>query len=689
MAEFFLEIFSEEIPARMQASGAAHLEGICAQVLKPLGFKLGALYYGPRRIALKAELAGEVAASAVAERGPRTSAPEQALAGFLRKHGAAREDLTQEGDFWVLNKQSPAQPAAAFIQSALPEALAKLPWPKSMRWGASGDFTWVRPLRGIISLLDGAVVPLQLGPVTSGNETWGHRVHGPGPFAVSSAAVWEEKLREHGVIADPVERREKIATGMAALAAAQTLSVAPDEGLLDEVTGLVEWPVPLLGRIDDDFMDLPPEVRELSMKINQKYFALRDADGRPAPHFAFVANLAAEDDGRAIIAGNERVLRARLADARHFWDLDLKTPLEDLLPKLEKITFHAKIGTQHQRAERISKLAGDIAALLQLDATAQQQARTAGLLAKADLVTGMVGEFPELQGIMGGYYATRSHGAVVGGAISTHYQPKGPSDAVPTDAIAIAVALADKLDTLIRFFAEGEKPTGSGDPYALRRAALGVIRIILENGLRLNLKPLLNNDSSLFDFIIERLRIKLRGEGKRFDILDAVLYGPSGNTTIDQLRIISEQYQRNAFADDDLVRLIKWVEALTVMLGTEDGKNLLAGYKRAANILRIESEKDQKLYSGDPDLNLMTEEAEKRLYLHVNAVMAKTKEELWNENYESVVIELASIRPYIDAFFEKVTVNAPEPELRRNRLRLLARFVGAVQQVADFTKIEG
>lgn len=673
MPEFFLEIFSEEIPARMQAHAAGQLEGICAQVLKPLGFKLDRLFYGPRRIALKAELAGEVAASAVSERGPRMSAPEQALAGFLRKHGAAKEELTQEGEFWVLNKQSPAQPAAAFIQSVLPEALAKLPWPKSMRWGASGDFTWVRPLRGIVCLLEGEVIPFQLGPVASGNETWGHRVHGPGPFAVSSAITWEERLREHYVIADHAERREKISSGMAALALKENLSVAPDEALLDEVTGLVEWPVPLLGRIDGDFMDLPPEVRELSMKINQKYFALRDAEGKPAPYFAFVANLEAQDDGRSIIAGNERVLRARLADARHFWDLDLKTPLEALLPRLEKITFHAKIGTQRDRAVRISQKAGEIAALLKAAPNEVELARSAGELCKADLVTGMVGEFPELQGIMGGYYAERSHGRTIGQAIRTHYQPKGPSDEVPTDIVAIAVALADKLDTLVQFFAQGEKPTGSGDPYALRRCALGVIRIILENGLRLPLKPLLNNDDALFDFIIERLRVKLRGEGKRFDILDAVLA---------------------AGADDDLVRLMKRVDALTVMLGTEDGKNLLAAYKRAANILRIENAKDGP-HEGDVD-EVLLNKPENRPDLELNhaVLMAvgpqgRIKHAFETEDFGGVIAGLAILRPSIDAFFEKVTVNAPEPNLRRNRLRLLARFVGAVQQVADFTKIEG
>jgi glycyl-tRNA synthetase beta chain len=677
MAELFLEIFSEEIPARMQAGAAASLEGICAQVLKPLAFTLVEIFYGPRRLALSAEIISGVAESAVSERGPRLAAPEQALAGFLRKHGAEKADLTQEGDFWVLNKIVPGQSAAAFIQSVLPEALAKLPWPKSMRWGTSGDFTWVRPLRRIICLLDGAVVPMTIGPVTSGDQTEGHRVHGPGPFAVSSAAVWEEKLREHRVIACQGERRRKIAAGMTEKAAALGLSVAPDEGLLDEVTGLVEWPVPLIGKIDDDYMSLPPEVRELSMKINQKYFALRDAEQKPAPYFAFVANLDAEDGGAAIVAGNERVLRARLSDARHFWDLDRKIPLNELLPKLEKITFHAKLGTQRQRADRIGELAQLIALQLhgQNGLTVPEGSDVAtlaywsGRLCKADLVTGMVGEFPELQGIMGGYYAAyfpHRFAAVIGQAIKTHYQPKGPSDDVPADLTGIAVALADKLDTLRSFFRIGEKPTGSGDPYALRRCALGVIRIILENNLRLPLRPLLGgDDGSLFDFIIERLRVKLRGEGKRFDVLDAVLA---------------------AGADDDLVRVMKRVDALTDMLGTEDGKNLHAAFKRAANILRIENAKDGP-HDGAPDAALFAQDEETALDATIGQTGAAAL--LAAEDYAGAMASLAQLRPAIDAFFEKVTVNAELPELRRNRLRLLARFVGAVQQVADFTKIEG
>jgi glycyl-tRNA synthetase beta chain len=700
MAEFFLELFSEEIPARMQKDAAGQLEGICAQVLKPLQISAVTTYCGPRRVALRAEAASGVPESTVAERGPRLNAPEQALAGFLRKHGADKKDLVQEGDFWVLHKRTPGQAAAAFILAGLAEALARFSWPKSMRWGQGGDFTWVRPLRRIVCLLDGEVIPITLGPVTASNETEGHRVHGPGPIAVSSFAVWEEKLREHKVIVDQAERRKTIAEGLAARAAGLGLSVAPDEGLLDEVSGLVEWPVPLIGRIGAEFMDLPPEVRELSMKVNQKYFALRDAAGNPAPYFAFVANLEAADGGTAIVAGNERVLRARLADARHFWDLDLKTPLDELLPKLEKITFHAKIGTQRQRAERIGALAQKIAKILRADAAAGQQAHWAGLLCKTDLVTGMVGEFPELQGVMGGYYAEATpkgwDGVMVGPAIKTHYQPKGPSDAMPTGTVAIAVALADKLDTLVAFFKIGEKPTGSGDPYALRRAALGVIRIILENKLSLTLQPLLDDAEGLFDFIIERLRVKLRSEGERFDILDSVL-----NAKVDEDNSTGD----NTY-DGNLEDIMQRVNAVRDFLSTTDGADLLTGYRRARSIVQKEQLKDNMLYNQEVDPALLGEQAEKSFFNGIKSVdvtLAELNSSFFNEAMRSKASDLndvgvkffrdrlkslAALRPHIDAFFE-LKVNADEPELRHNRLRMLSQFVDRVNQIADFSRIEG
>ena len=693
MPEFFLELFSEEIPARMQKAAAIELQRRCLHALQFLQPQDDNIFFGARRIAFTAKVNVDDRAGKsdfVESVGPREGAPDAAIDGFLRKHGAERSELiTENGKYFLRRKLAPSS-AQQTILAELPRFLGSFSWPKSMRWGSGGDFTWIRPLRRVVCLLDGEVIPITLGPVTAGNLTEGHRVHGKGPFEVSSVAVWEERLREHHVIADQGERRAKIAEGIAGEAAKLGLAAAPDDALLDEVTGLVEWPVPLIGKIDPEFMELPPEVRELSMKINQKYFALRNAAGKPAPYFAFVANLAANDHGASIIAGNERVLRARLSDARHFWALDLKTPLDALLPKLGKITFHAKIGTQRQRADRIADLAEQIASALGATPEEAGQAAEAGLLAKADLVTFMVGEFPELQGIMGGYYAARGRSAVVGGAISTHYQPKGPSDDVPFGTVAVSVALADKLDMLREFFAVGEKPTGSGDPFALRRAALGVIRIILENDLRLDLYPLLRpylasvtsqtaddgkkfqNElnalhDTLFSFIIERLRVKLRGEGKRFDILDAVLAG--------------------ARADYDLFRIMKKVEALETLINSESGRNLLAAYKRAANILRIENAKDGP-HDGIPTFVAPLQE-ESNFADELTSVLHETSRYMMSEDYNAAIASLARLRGPVDAFFETVTVNADTPELRRNRLRLLSRFTAAVNQVADFSRIEG
>ncbi|MDR3521446.1 MAG: glycine--tRNA ligase subunit beta [Acidocella sp.] len=667
MAEFFIELFSEEIPARMQAGAAAELARICGTVLADLNISDVRTFCGPRRIALVATVAAEKPGGVIEARGPRETAPEAALAGFLGKYKAGRDEVVTEGGFFLLRRNESAMAAADLIASALPGALAKFSWPKSMRWGQSGDFTWVRPLRRMVCLLDGAVVPITLGPVTAGLETEGHRFMAPGAFSVTSTADWQAQLRTRKVIADQAERRALVVEGLNAVAAKAGLTVAEDAGLVDEVTGLVEWPVALLGKIDADFMSLPPEVRELSMKVNQRYFALRDAAGQPAPYFAFAANIEARDGGAAIIAGNERVLRARLSDARHFWDLDLKTPLNELLPKLAKITFHAKIGTQLERSERIAVLAEKIALALGADAPAADAAKTAGRLCKADLVTGMVGEFPELQGIMGGYYAGQmDNGSVIGPAIKTHYQPKGPSDAVPSSIVAVSVALADKLDTLIQFFQIGEKPTGSGDPYALRRAALGVIRIILENDLNLSLKSFISNDE-LFAFIIERLRVKLRGEGQRFDVLDAVLA---------------------AGDDDNLVRVMQRVNAVSAFLATEDGANLLIAYRRAANILRIEDAKDGP-HKAEPVLGPLPLPEEEQLRDMLALLAGETVNDFREGNFASAMAAFSKLRTLVDAFFDKVTVNDPVPQIRQNRLRLLAQMRDTMHQIADFSKIEG
>src|SRR6185437_3135232 len=460
--------------------------------LSPTNFRP---FYGPRRIALAAEVAPRVEAAGTVERGPRANAPEQALAGFLRKHNARRDQLRQEGEYWVLEKTTKAVPASALIAAALPALLRRFPWPKSMRWGSGSAFTWVRPLRRITCLLDGAVVPFDLRDgdddghgLASSNLTEGHRFHAPGAFAVESVADWQTRLAERHVLVDAEDRTWAIAGGLARLAADRNLTVIGDPGLLEEVAGLVEWPVPLIGRIAADHMDLPPEVMQVSMRVNQRYFALRTADGRAAPWFAFVANIAAEDGGATIIAGNERVLRARFADARHFWDLDRKTRLENRVPLLDHVTFHAKLGSQGERVARLKRLAGIIAPHV---GAGQALAERAAELAKADLVSGMVGEFPELQGVMGSYYALHDgDDRLVADAIRDHYAPRGPNEAAPSAPVTMAVAMADKLDQLAGFFAIDERPTGAGDPYALRRAALGIIRIIRENRLRLNLLPL-------------------------------------------------------------------------------------------------------------------------------------------------------------------------------------------------------
>ncbi len=671
MAEFFIELFSEEIPARMQAAAAQELLRICSAAFAELSLANVRTFYGPRRIALAAQIAPEKPGGVMEARGPRDYAPEAALAGFLGKYQASREEIVAEGGYFWLRRDEKPVAAAELIATVLAPALAKFAWPKSMRWGQSAEFTWVRPLRRVVCLLDGMVVPFSLGPVVAGNETEGHRVHAPGAFAVVSAADWAEKLRAHYVVVDQDARRLMIAEGLAERAASLGLSIAEDAGLLDEVTGLVEWPVALIGRIDADYMELPPEVRELSMKVNQKYFALRDAAQKPAAYFAFVANLAAEDGGAAIIAGNERVLRARLADARHFWDLDCKTPLDALLPKLERITFHAKIGTQRERVTRIAALAVEIAAALGAEAHQRKQAEWAGLLSKADLVTGMVGEFPELQGVMGGYYAERGtgewDGAVVGPAIKTHYQPKGPSDAVPEGIVAISVALADKLDTLTKFFEIGEKPTGSGDPYALRRAALGVIRIVLENRLTLPLNGLIGGNRDLFAFIIERLRVKLRSEGERFDILDAVL---------------------SAGAEDDLLRIMQRVNAVRDFLETANGTNLLVAYRRAANILKIEDAKDGP-HTSDLSSFTPSVEEESALLRALQTIQDSSVDDFRQGKFGAAMAGLAQLRAPVDAFFEKVTVNDSEPKIRLNRLRLLAQLRDTMHQIADFSKIEG
>ena len=686
MPELFLELFSEEIPARMQAGAATELARQLGAALAALAPAQVRTFHGPRRIAFAATVAGAVAAASTSERGPRVSAPEAALAGFLRKHGAARDALRQEGGFWVLDKRTAARPAASLIAGALPGLLRRFPWPKSMRWGGTSAFTWVRPLRRITCLLDGAVVPFALAEgeddahgLAAGDLTEGHRFHAPGAFAVTSAADWAARLAERRVLVDAAERAARIETGLAALAAARGLAVRPDAGLLAEVAGLVEWPVPLLGRIDPGFMDLPAEVMQVSMRVNQRYFALAEADGKAAPWFGFAANIEADDGGAAIIAGNERVLRARFADARHFWDLDRKTPLASRVAALDAITFHAKLGSQGDRVRRIRHLAARIAPLVGADPALAERA---AMLAKADLTTGMVGEFPELQGVMGRYYALHDgERAAVADAIRDHYAPRGPHEAAPSAPVSVAVALADKIDQLAGFFAVGEKPTGSGDPYALRRAALGVIRIIREGRLRLGLLDLIAAAGEgftasgirpapreeLLDFIIERLRVQLRADGARHDVLAAVFA---------------------AGHDDDLTRLLERASAVAALLGAPEGADLLAAARRAANILRIEAQKDGPI-ADPPDPRRFVAAEERALWEDAGAISDFIRKEIAAERFGHAMTAMAKLRSPLDNFFTHVTVNAPEPELRRNRLALLANVRDLMHQVADFSQIEG
>ncbi len=677
MPEFFLELFSEEIPARMQAKSAEDLARLLSDALAALKPQNAESFYGTRRIALSATLDAAVPESRISERGPRTSAPEQALSGFLRKHGATKEQLTQEGDFWVLDRVVPGASAAELIARAMPGLIRKFPWPKSMRWGSASPFTWVRPLRRITAILDGVVVPFDLRDgdddahgLASSNVSEGHRFLSHGHFTVTSAAQWKTELRARHVIVDAAERRALVEAGVKALAVEQGCTIAEDPGLLDEVAGLVEWPVCLLGRIDDAYMDLPAEVMQVSMRVNQRYFALRNPDGSAAPWFAFAANIQAKDGGAAIIAGNERVLRARFADARHFWDLDKTQTLESRVKALDAITFHAKLGSQGARVRRIEQLANKIAPLVGAE---PDLASRAAFLAKADLTTGMVGEFPELQGVMGGYYAKHDgENPAVAEAVRDHYLPKGAGDAVPTTPVSIAVALADKLDILAAFFAIGEKPTGSGDPFALRRAALGVIRIIRENGLRLNLGKLISqaglaDPTELLDFLAERLRIQLRTEGARHDVLTAVL---------------------SQGIDDDLTRLLARTEALASLLGSDEGANLLAAAKRAANILRIEEKKDGP-HDGPVDPKLLMLAEEQSLTQVLDKAVPAVQDALACENFVQAMTELAALRGPLDDFFASVTVNDERPDLRHNRLRLLARVRTAMNLAADFSKIDG
>ena len=735
MPQLLLEIFSEEIPARMQQGAARDLDRMVSDRLKAAGLTWDALttYAGPRRLTLVID--GLPVATPDREeelKGPRASAPEQALEGFLRKTGLTRDQLTERDGVLFAVLSSKGRATTDLVAETVDQVIRTFPWPKSMRWG-SGTLRWVRPIKRILCIFDGKVVPFEIDGIPSDAITEGHRFMGSGqPLKVSDFVDYRTQLEKNFVLIDAADRKLRILEQAKAACAARGLALVDDDGLLDEVAGLAEWPTPILGDMDPQFLALPPEVVRLSMKVHQKYFAVRDPskDGL-APNFLVVANVEATDGGKALAAGNSRVLSARLNDARFFWDEDQKVGFDAWNAKLSGVTFHAKLGTLAERVERIAALAREIAPLVGADA---DEAEMAASLSKADLLSGMVSEFPDLQGIMGGYYArtatnfpTRAslrsavpphkgegeavpdplpplHGEGPGGeadrgwgrdqrdriadAVRDHYKPQGPADTVPTAPVTVAVALADKLDTLVGFFAIDEKPTGSKDPFALRRAALGVLRLILNNEIRLALTDdafapaialitsqgkverqvdKLSLSSELAAFFADRLTVLLRDRGQRHDLVSAVF----------------------ALGDDDLVRIVRRVEALAAFLATDDGANLLAGYKRASNILRAE-EKKGPVPTGMVQTGLPNQpEAETTLAFAVGAARTAVEAALETEDFAAAMTALARLRAPVDRFFEDVLVNSDVPAERDNRLKLLGQVRDVMGQVADFGQIAG
>jgi glycyl-tRNA synthetase beta chain len=669
MPQLLLELFSEEIPARMQAQAAKDLERMARERLAAEGFIPEALttFAGPRRLTLVAEGLPPSQADRHEERkGPKISAPAQAIEGFLRSTGLTRDQLVEKDGVYFAHLHKAGRPTPEIVAEMVDGIVRSFPWPKSMTW-ADGTLRWVRPLHRILCVFDREVVPFQIDGIQSGDVTQGHRFMGSAQtFVARDFDEYRDGLLRHFVVLDPEERKERIMDAARTLAFARNFEVVEDEGLLSEVAGLAEWPTPILGDMDPAFLDLPPEVIRTTMRVHQRYFAVRDpATGFLVPHFITVANIEAEDGGKAIAAGNARVLSARLNDARFFWEEDKKTPLEDRLAKLTGVTFHAKLGSMADRVARIEALAEQLAPFVRDDAQTKAWAKVAAALCKADLVSGMVGEFPELQGVMGAYYAeAQGYDPEVVDAIRHHYKPQGPHDDVPVQAVAATVALADKLDTLISFFSIGEKPTGSRDPYALRRAALGVIRILLQSRTRLPLKRFVTDE--LLAFLADRLKVQLREDGLRHDLVDAVF----------------------ALGDDDIVRIVSRVNALDEFLQTEDGANLLAGYKRAVNILKAEEKKD-RLPTGEPSEMAGAPPEEAGLINALGHMQIETEKALEREDFQAAMRELAALRPAVDAFFEKVLVNSDDAAERDNRLRLLAKVRDAMGRVADFSLVTG
>jgi glycyl-tRNA synthetase beta chain len=699
MPDLLLELFSEEIPARMQAKAADDLRRMVTDklVAEGLVYEGAKAFATPRRLALTVHgIPARQSDLKEERRGPRVGGPDAAIQGFLKATGLARiEDAKiqtdpKKGDFYIALIEKPGRATIDVLADILPVIVRTFPWPKSMRWGErsakSGSLSWVRPLHRIIATFgleteEPDVVKFSVDGIEAGQTTFGHRFMAPSAISVRRFEDYEAKLLDAKVVLDPERRKNTIVTDAKQLAFAQGFELVEDQVLLDEVAGLVEWPVPLMGSFDKEYLTIPDEVIRATIRNNQKCFVVRDPKtGKLTNKFILTANIEASDGGKTIVGGNERVIRARLSDAKFFYETDLKTKLESRLPKFGQIVFHEKLGTQAERIMRIERLAAEIAPLVGADV---EKAKRAAHLAKADLLTEVVGEFPELQGLMGKYYAlAQGEDASVAAASEEHYKPQGPADRVPTDPVSVVVALADKIDTLVGFWAIDEKPTGSKDPYALRRAALGVIRLIVENTLRL---PILNAaksaivglpegsdaqklPSDLLSFFADRLKVQLRDQGARHDLVDAVF---------------------SLGGQDDLLLVVRRVEALGKFLDTDDGKNLLAGTKRASNILSIEEKRDKRTFDGAPDAGLYNLPEEKALAKAIDQVKGEAAEAVAKEDFAAAMGAMAKLRPAVDAFFDKVKVNDDEPKVRENRLKLLNEIRAATRAVADFSKIEG
>lgn len=698
MPDLLLELFSEEIPARMQAKAADDLRRMVTDklVAEGLVYEGAKAFATPRRLALTVHgIPARQPDLKTERRGPKMGAPDAAVQGFLKATGLTSLDEAKiqrdpKGDFYIALIEKPGRDAIDVLAEILPVIIRTFPWPKSMRWGARsgkpGSLSWVRPLHAITATFgpeteEPDVVKFSVDGIETGQTTYGHRFMAPDAISVRRFEDYEAKLKAAKVILDPQARKDIIFADAKELTFAQGFELVGDQVLLDEVSGLVEWPVVMMGSFEAEYLAIPEEVIRATIRNNQKCFVVKDSKtGRLTNKFVLTANIEAADGGKTIVAGNERVIRPRLSDAKFFYEADLKTKLEDRLPKFEQIVFHEKLGTQAARIKRIERLAAEIAPLVGADVA---KATRAAHLAKADLLTEVVGEFPEVQGLMGKYYAlAQGEDASVAAACEEHYKPQGPADRVPTDPVSVAVALADKLDTLVGFWAIDEKPTGSKDPYALRRAALGVIRLIAENALRLSLMKVAASalaglsmkpadaqklPSDLLAFFADRLKVQLREQGARHDLVDAV-FALGGQ--------------------DDLLMIVRRVEALGKFLETDDGKNLLAGIKRASNILGIEEKKDKRSFDGAPDAALYSLNEEKALAKAIGEVTAEASTAVAKEDFAAAMSAMAKLRPPVDAFFEKVRVNDDDATVRENRLKLLNEIRSATRAVADFSKIQ-